>query len=349
MIKTIEYERIDNSSIKGRYVLIDVRSPGEFKKATIPGAINLPLFTDEEREEIGTVYVQECRDKAKRLGVVAASKKLPEIYDRIQQLQKEYKSLIFLCERGGMRSSSIVSLLTSVGVNAFKVLGGYKGYRAYINESLKEVMNGVNFVVIHGNTGVGKTKILKKLEEKGYDVLDLEGCANHRGSLLGSVGIGRQNSQKMFESLVYETLKNRKSNTVFVEAESKRIGYVFVPEHIHNAMRDGVHINVISCIESRVDNILEDYVYDNNDELIESVDKLSKYISAKNIEEYKSKILGGLYREVIEDLMIKYYDPMYLNKKYDYLLETDSSIMDNAVNDIINWYEENKHEIDKEK
>ncbi|MEF9951596.1 MAG: tRNA 2-selenouridine(34) synthase MnmH [Clostridium sp.] len=342
MIKTIEYERIDKSSIKGRYVLIDVRSPGEFKKATIPGAINIPLFTDSEREEIGTIYVRECREKAKRLGVEAASRNLPEIYEKIQSLQKEYKSLIFLCERGGMRSSSIVSLLTSVGVNAFKVLGGYKGYRTYINEALRQTMEGVNFIVIHGNTGVGKTKILKKLEERGYDVLDLEGCANHRGSLLGSVGIGPQNSQKMFESYIYETLKNRKTNTVFVEAESKRIGYVLIPEHIHCVMRDGIHINVIGSIESRVDNILEDYVYDNNDELIESVDKLSKYISAGNIEGYKNKIRDGLHREVIEDLMIKYYDPMYLNKKYEYELEADSSVLDNAVEDIISWYEKNR-------
>lgn len=342
MIKTIEYERIDKSSIKGRYVLIDVRSPGEFQKATIPGAINIPLFTDSEREEIGTIYVRECREKAKRLGVEAASRKLPEIYEKIQSLQKEYKSLIFLCERGGMRSSSIVSLLSSVGVNAFKVLGGYKGYRGYINEALRETMEGVNFVVIHGNTGVGKTKILKKLEERGYDVLDLEGCANHRGSLLGSVGIGPQNSQKMFESYIYETLKNRKTNTIFVEAESKRIGYVLIPDHIHSVMKDGVHINVVGSIESRVDNILEDYVYDNNDELIESVDKLSKYISATNIEAYKNKISSGEHRDVIEDLMIKYYDPMYLNKKYEYEFETDSSILDNAVEDIINWYEKNR-------
>ena len=199
MIKAIEYSQIDQNCINDKYVLIDVRSPGEFKTATIPGAVNVCLFNDEERKVIGTVYVQESVEKAKKLGIEAASKNLPIIYEKINQLEKEYKKLIFFCARGGMRSSAIVSLLASLGVNALKLRGGYKGYRGYINEELPKLIKKINFIVIHGNTGTGKTDILKQLSQRGYDILDLEGAANHRGSLLGSVGLGCENSQKQFE------------------------------------------------------------------------------------------------------------------------------------------------------
>ena len=144
MIKTIEFSQIDE---KDKYILIDVRSPGEFKTATIPGAVNVYLFDDEERKVIGTVYVQESVEKAKKLGMEAASKNLPIIYEKINQLQKEYKNLIFFCARGGMRSGSLVSLLASLRVNALKLRGGYKGYRAYINDKLPKVMEEIKFIV----------------------------------------------------------------------------------------------------------------------------------------------------------------------------------------------------------
>ena len=290
MIKTIEYSQIDKNNANDKCVLIDVRSPGEFKTATIPGAVNVYLFDDEQRKIIGTVYVQESVEKAKKLGMDAASKNLPIIYEKINSLQKEYKTLIFFCARGGMRSSSLVSLLASLGVNALKLRGGYKGYRAYINDELPKIIEEINFVVIHGNTGTGKTEILKQLSQKGYDVLDLEGAANHRGSLLGSVGLGKESSQKQFESLVYHSLKKRKSNLVFVEGESKRIGNIIIPEFIYSSMKKGKHINITSDIDFRVKNIINDYVQSDNSELIEALNKLRKYISNENIDKYIEEV-----------------------------------------------------------
>ncbi|KMT20975.1 tRNA 2-selenouridine(34) synthase MnmH [Clostridium cylindrosporum] len=337
MIRTIDYKKIDDDEIKDSYVIIDVRSPKEFRRATIPGAINIPIFSDEEREEIGTVYVKDSVEKAKHLGVIAASKKLPEIYDKIQKLQRKYKMIIFFCERGGMRSSSLVSFLYTVGINSFKLLGGYKAYRGFINENLPRKVEQVRFIVLHGNTGVGKTKLLKRLSEEGFDILDLEGCANNRGSLFGDIGLGDENSQKYFESLVYNTLKKRKGNIVFVEAESKRIGHVIIPDYIYSLMKSGNHININADLSSRVANIMEDYVHNNVDELIEHIDKLSKYISSKNIEKYKKEILDGKYKGVIEELMLKYYDPLYENKIYNYSLEVDNSNIDFACKHIKAW------------
>ena len=202
MYKVIKYEDIDSYSSDESFILIDVRSPSEFASETIPGAINIPIFDDEERKSVGTTYVQQSTDEAKKMGMIAASKKLPAIYEQISELDEKYDKLILFCARGGFRSSSLVSLFMTVGVNVFKLDKGYKGYRGFINENLPKVIDGVKFVVLYGNTGTGKTDILKFLEEKGQDVLDLETCANHRGSTLGSVGLGNQSSQKMFESLI---------------------------------------------------------------------------------------------------------------------------------------------------
>jgi tRNA 2-selenouridine synthase len=344
MIKTIEYSQIEQKYINDKYVLIDVRSPGEFKTATIPGAVNVYLFNDEERKAIGIVYVQESVEKAKKLGVEAVSKNLPIIYEKINALEKEYKKLIFFCARGGMRSGSLVSLLTSLGVNALKLKGGYKGYRAYINEELPKIIKEINFVVIHGNTGTGKTDILKNLSQRGYDVLDLEGAANHRGSLLGSVGLGSENSQKQFESLIFNSLKNRKSNYIFVEGESKRIGNIIIPEFIYSAMMKGKHINITADMEFRVKNIIKDYVKsdnsevkNNNLEIIDALNKLRKYISDKKIDNYIKEIESCNYEAVAEELMIKYYDPMYENKEYNYDLSIKNNNIEETCDNIISW------------
>lgn len=334
MIKILNYEDIDKNKIQGRYILIDVRSEGEYKQEHIPNSINIPLFNDEDRKIIGTVYVNESIEKAKFLGIEAASKRLPTIYKEVSRLDKEYDQLIFYCARGGMRSSSIVSLLSSLGINAVKLSGGYKGYRKYINENLPQLVKEVKFVVLYGNTGVGKTKILKELKNRGYDVLDLEGYANHRGSLLGSVGLGEQNTQKMFESYIYDALRNKMTNTVIVEGESKRIGRIIIPDYIFEAMEYGVKIKVDADIEIRVKNIMEDYVKENDDELINALSLLKKHISEKNIERYINEIKNKNYELVINELMTKYYDPLYNFKNKNFDFKVNANDIEMAVDEI---------------
>lgn len=339
MIRSVEFEDIDNGKT-GNCILVDVRSPEEFEEATIPGAVNIPLFTNEDRKVIGTVYTKESVEKAKELGVKAASRRLPVIYEEITKLEKKYDSLVLFCARGGMRSSSLVSLLTPLGVNTFKLTGGYKGYRAHVNKELPKVISGVKFVVIHGNTGVGKTKILKTLKDMGEDVLDLEECANHRGSLLGSVGLGAPRSQKMFESLVLENLENRRSDLVFVEGESKRIGNVIIPEFLFKAMEAGIHIKVEADLNYRVSNILEEYVGRNNDEIIDALNLLRKHISSGKIDKYIEMVKGNEFEEVIEELMIKYYDPMYENREYDFAAIIQNRDIRNTCEEIIKYVKE---------
>lgn len=337
MFKIVSYEDIDTNKIDENYLLIDVRSPSEYKSETIPSAINIPIFDDKERELIGTIYTQESVEKAKKMGIEIASSHLPDIYDKVSEFDKKYKNLVFFCARGGFRSSSLVSLFKSIGINAIKLDGGYKGYRKYINEHLPIEVAKIRFIVLYGNTGVGKTDILKFLKNEGMDILDLEGCANHRGSILGGVGLGEQNTQKMFESLVYESLKNRKTNLLFIEGESKRIGKDIIPNYLYDAMNSGINIKVEASIEKRVNNLFSEYVHDTDGELIFSLDNLRKYLGDKNIDRYIELINKYEYKQVIEELIIKYYDPLYEYKSRDYNKVFYNNDVYRTTKDIIKW------------
>lgn len=343
MYKNIEFENIIENGIDN-YLLIDVRSPKEYQEATIPGSINLPLFTDEERELIGTVYHHESIEQAKTLGVEAVSKKLPNIYKVLNELQLEHrkKPLVMFCARGGMRSSTIVSLFASLGANVLKLKGGYKSYRRYIAEQLPLVNTTANYVVLHGNTGVGKTHILTGLRSHGFDVLDLEACANNRGSLLGAVGLGSPRSQKQFESLLFNELKYRQSDYIFVEAESKKIGNVTIPDFIFTSMQNGTHINLTADYEFRADLLIEEYTKKSNcdEEIIVALDNLKKYIGEKNKERFNDMIIDKNYRELAIELMKKYYDPMYENasNKYSFSFELKVVDLDQSTLAIKEWW-----------
>lgn len=340
------FKNINFSDLDERHILIDVRSPGEYKEATIPGAVNIPIFDDEERKDIGYTYVNESVEKAKKLGVEAVSRKLPKLFEEFLELDKKYDRLVLFCARGGMRSSSLCSLLSSLGLDAYKLNNGYKGYRKFINDELPRLNIEIKYIVLHGTTGVGKTEILKRLGERGHDVLDLEEAANHRGSLLGSVGLGEPNSQKQFEALVYEVLRDRKSNYVFVEGESKRIGNIVIPNFIYKSMEKGVHILVDADLDFRTKLIIEEYTKHSSseEEILMALEALGKYISGKNIERYKELTIKGEYETVVEELMVKYYDPMYLNGinkyEYDYKLKVDN--IEGACELIEGWVDQYK-------
>ena len=341
MFKVIKFEDIDNK-LEEKHILIDVRSPSEFKMEHIPDSINIPIFNDQERALIGETYTQNSPDLAKKMGIQFASEKLPHIYEQVAKLDKEYDKLIFFCARGGFRSSSLVSLFMTIGVNSFKLDKGYKGYRKYLNENLPEAVKDVKFVVLYGNTGAGKTEILKSLREQGRDILDLEGCANHRGSILGSVGLGDQNTQKNFESEIYKCLKERKSNIVFVEGESKKIGKVVIPAYIYETMDKGMNICIDTEIEQRIDIILNDYVHGTDEELINALNYLRQQLGHDLVDKYIVMIKEDKYREVIGDLMINYYDPHYEYKNRQYLKTFKNIESSLTAKDIIQWVDENK-------
>lgn len=340
MFKTMKYSEIEENSHKEDYIFIDLRSESEYKDETILGAINIPILNDEERKKVGRSYKKESVENAKLLGLEFVGKKLPHMYKEISALNEKDKTLVFFCSRGGYRSSSIVSLLSAIGTHSIKLEDGYKGYRHHIVEKLPSLVEDIEFVVLYGNTGTGKTEILKYLREEGADVLDLEGAANHRGSILGSVGLGEQNSQKMFESILYHTLKDRKNDIVFTEGESKRIGRDVIPKYIFSKIKNGIHINITSPIEYRIETILKDYVHGTDDELIEAIICLEKRLGKTKVKKYISMIKKDNYKEVIRELMVNYYDPLYENNTRKFVKSFHSEDHYQSAKDILAWFED---------
>lgn len=324
MYGEITYEEIESGKLQGSIVFVDVRTSSEFMEATIPNAVNIPIMDEKERHEIGTVFVNDDRWKAKRMGIISGSKKLPDIYVKIEELYSRYDNVVLFCARGGYRSKVLFYIMRSMGFSIYKLKGGYKEYRGYINNNLPRLIEDARFLVLSGKTGCGKTKILHELEKIGVDTLDLERYANHRGSLLGDIGLGKQNSQKMFESLIYHKLKEGEGRIFVVEGESKRIGRIIMQGYIYNKISGSKTVLIESPLDYRVNTIMDDYVDNNNEELMNHVGLLSGYISKERIENLKEKIKRNEYTYVIEELMKNYYDINYrLPKKYEYKVYND--------------------------
>ncbi len=310
-MRTRTYEDIINS--EDDVVFIDLRTSGEHELETIPGSYNIPIFTNEERAIIGTLYKQIGPKEATKKGIEFISRHLPMIFEKIEEINSQRKEMVFFCARGGMRSGSIVGLLTGLKFNCVKLDFGYKGYREYINKNLPKELEKVNFITLYGKTGTGKTNILKEIKSHGFDVLDLEACANHRGSLLGQVGLSKIQSQKHFESLVYETLINRKSDTIFTEGESRRIGKIIMHDSLYNKLLSSKKIFIDAPIEHRITIIKHDYINDsfNKQDILDSLEKLRRYINNEKINELVELTHQEKYEEIIEFLMINYYDKNY--------------------------------------
>lgn len=336
---------VNYNEARNKFFFIDVRSPSEYKDDTIIGAVNIPILNDEERKEVGTTFVKVGKDEAKRLGVKFISPKMPDMFEQVLELKHKHSFLATFCARGGYRSRFFASTFSSIGIPIYQLEGGYKSYRSEVIEALPILNDKIKYIVLNGNTGVGKTDILYSLKKQGYSVLDLEGAANHRGSFLGSIGIGQCNSQKKFENNIYDQLMKAKDNYIFVEAESQKIGKVTIPKFISDKMRQGIQILIYSDNKDRIENLKKDYIL-NDDWKIESIhamDLLNRYISKEKIEMLKREIMMGNFDFVAEELMEKYYDPLY-NFKSDKLIfaEKFTNIANNSVvaSEIINWYKE---------
>lgn len=349
MFGLISYEEIYGH--EEEYIFIDVRSQKEAFEEPMIGALNIPVLLNEERDVVGTLYVRESAEAAKEQGIEFISRRLPEIFKEVQELYKNKhgKKLVIFCARGGMRSGSLHSLLNSLGINCYKLEGGYKSYRNFIIKKIEDFSKKIDFIVLYGNTGVGKTEMLYKLEDKGYDVLDLEGCANHRGSILGGVGLGPCNTQKRFDALVYHKLRYRKSNLIFIEGESKRIGRILIPDSLFEKMYEGAKIKIDADIENRAERLVKEYTSFENvkEQLEEALGVLKKHISQERVEQYKDLVDRGDYRTVAIELMEKYYDPRYGTsaKKKSFRCEIEINDIDKELYKLENIYKEVSEEL----
>lgn len=292
-------------------VLVDVRSEGEFAEATIPGAINLPLLDNAERAEVGTIYTQVSRARARELGLSLVSPKLPALVKTAQELG-EHGPLVMFCWRGGMRSLALTQVLDLMGIPVYRLLGGYKAYRKQV---LNFFQGGFPFqvVVLRGNTGVGKTEMLGRLRQEGYPAIDLEGLANNRGSVFGDVGLGAPPSQKAFEGLLYEEFRHFNGwPYIIVECESKRIGRVTLPQNFFRAMQEGTQILMYDDITNRVRRLRDEYTALPQAfvEIRQALQRLVKTLGHDKVNQL-NRLLDEDEDEFTRQLLVDYYDPLY--------------------------------------
>lgn len=336
MIHDIKLTDLFDQQEKGNHTLIDVRSPKEFNEATIPGSINIPIFTTEERAEVGTLYKQVSQEAAKERGLEIFSAKLPTF---INEFKKIDTPMTVFCWRGGMRSKTAATVLDLMGIHANRLHGGIKSYRGWVVAELEKETFKPDLYVLNGHTGCGKTIMLDKLAAKGYPVIDLEKMANHRGSIFGQIGL-EPNKQKKFESLLVQDMKKFADEPfVFIEGESKRIGKVSLPDFLYNKKEESTQLFIDLPFERRVDIILDEYhPTDYPDMFIEAFHLIKKHIHTPIATEIEDALQKMDYRIAIKFLLEHYYDPRYdhhVNKYEDgQVFPIKASTVDDAVDQV---------------
>lgn len=321
--RTLSY---DEAAAAGHQI-IDVRSAGEFLDGSMVGAVNIPLFDEDERAVIGTIYRHGGHAQAVDMGFDYAAKKLSDLLAAFSPYRD--KTLAICCARGGMRSLSVVNLLTRAGFAACQLEGGYKNYRRDVLLRLGNFQP--RLIVIHGLTGTGKTRLLQLLDP----AIDLEGLANHRSSLFG--GLDREPSnQRTFESRLAQIIPTLGDEPYFIEGESRKIGRVFMPKPLAMAMKRAVLVNIHCSLETRIERIIEDYPVTDAGTLanIETILKsLKRNMGVSRVEEMCRLLRNGDLHELVRILLLDYYDKRYSKsmREYQYDLEISAENLAEAA------------------
>lgn len=294
--------------------IIDVRSPAEFAEDHIHGAINCPVLDDGQRILIGTMYKQTGSFEAKRLGAALIAENIARhLQARFQDRPKTWRPLIY-CWRGGNRSGSMAHIFARIGWPVAQLNGGYKSYRTLVNQDLSELRQHFEWQVLCGPTGSGKSRLLQSLQRAGAQVLDLEQLACHRGSVLGGLPDQPQPSQKMFESGIWTLLQRFDCHRpVYVEAESKKVGNLRVPEKIMDAIRSAACINLQLEQTQRVRLLMEDYAHyvRETERLNIQLGYLAELHGKQRIQEWAALADAGQIDQLVRQLLDHHYDPAY--------------------------------------
>lgn len=295
--------------------IIDVRSPSEFREDHIPGAVNFPVLNDEERARVGTIYKQTSAFDAKKIGAALVARNIADHVERhFSDKPKNWRPLVY-CWRGGSRSGAMTHILNQIGWRAQQLKGGYKAYRTMVLATLQTLPGRFRYRVICGPTGSGKSRLLAALDELGAQVLDLEGLAAHRGSILGNLPDADQPPQKLFESRLWEALqKFDPDHPVYVEAESKKIGNIRAPDALLEEMwQHGQCIRVEMAQEQRIALLKEEYVHflENPEALCHKLEHLTGIHGKGVIQKWQALSTGRAWDELVGELLVKHYDPAY--------------------------------------
>lgn len=315
-----------------RYPVLDVRSPSEFQHAHIPGAVSLPLFSNEEREKVGTTYKQQSREDAIKIGLEFFGPKMRKMVEEVEAIisareegmmkegpisgHRASHIVLVHCWRGGMRSAGVAWLLDLYGFKVYTLAGGYKMYRHYVRQTFAR---SYNLIVVGGFTGSGKTVVLKELEKKGEKIIDLEAIASHKGSAFGAIGQPMQPSQEMFENLLSAELRKKvgvhieieSQHPIWIEDESQRIGLVNIPEVFWDRMRQSNIYFIEIPFEERLQYIVNCYGSLDKERMADAIIRIRKRLGGLDAK----LALTYLREDNMSDcftILLKYYDKYYL-------------------------------------
>jgi tRNA 2-selenouridine synthase len=299
-------EFIDKHELE-RPLLLDSRSEKEFLHAHIPGAVNIPLLNNEHRHLVGLEYKNAGKEAAVELGFKLVG---PMFHQFIEQTKKltDKKEILLYCWRGGMRSSIMSWVLSMAGFQVSMLKGGYKAYR---NLVLSQFNKPRQIIIVGGNTGCGKTEILKELEKKGEQVIDLEGHANHRGSAFGQLGMPVQPSNEMFENILAGYWRRlSQDKVVWLESESRTIGKIKIPDQIFNQLQKAPLVEVICSRENRMERISNEYCNHPYELLEECTMKIRKRLGNLKLQLAIDALKTGDKNTWLE-ILLEYYDENY--------------------------------------
>jgi tRNA 2-selenouridine synthase len=294
--------------------IIDVRSPSEFLDDHMPGAINLPVLDDAQRTEIGMIYKQINPFEAKRSGAALVAQNIAcHLQTDLAKKDRNWRPLVY-CWRGGQRSGAMAKIFSDIGWHSAVIDGGYKSYRKAVIDDLDHLPAKFRLIVLSGPTGTAKTHILRLAAENGLQVLDLEGMANHRGSLLGSEPGSPQPAQRLFESRLCAALLNFSTDRpIFIEAESNKIGQIHIPSALWASMQQASRVNLTAPIDARIAFLQRDYrhIIEQPDHLIKLLGGLRQRYSTATFDLWKATIKTGNWHSFIRNLLETHYDPSY--------------------------------------
>lgn len=327
---------IDKSAV---IPIVDVRTPAEYQKGHIPGAFNIPLFTNEERAIIGTLYVQKGKEEAVLTGLDFVGPKMKNFVLEAKKITV-HNQLLVHCWRGGMRSKSMAWLFEQIGIKTITLKGGYKAYRRFV---IEQINCQPNLFIIGGMTGSGKTEILGELKKSGEQTLDLEALANHKGSAFGALGQPLQPSQEQFENKLFTELRELDlQKTIWVEDESFSIGRNQLPKQFFEKMQHSQLALISIDKQTRINRLVKEYACFSKDLLAESIKKIEKRLGFDLAKDAMKALVDNNF-EMVAEIVLRYYDKAYQwqiqSRKPESVIEitansSDPSVIAKKISDI---------------
>jgi tRNA 2-selenouridine synthase len=301
-----------HESLLASHLVVDVRTPLEYVDDHIPGAMNVPLLTNEERVEIGTLYKQTGPYEARRRGLELTAHRFASMVNEIADAAAGRPILVY-CWRGGLRSKTVTTILELTGHRAAQLQGGYRAFRNHVAAFFTPYVPTGPLVVLHGMTGIGKTTFLLGLRTDIWRVIDLEGLACHRGSAFGELGLTQDLTQKRFETLLWDALRQVPPGMpILLEGESRRIGKISLPGNFYEVMREGTLVWCDASLETRVARLIDEYGKPEYREgMAAALERIRKKLGGEKYAEIANHLARWELEPFMRELMSGYYDRFY--------------------------------------